>query len=239
MPDSPRLAPCGDRALTVEFAQAIDDWVNARVHALDAALARAPPPGVQETMASYGALLVHYDPTLTSFAELAPLLQERARTLTIVPPRQTGWRIPVAYGSTYGFDLDAVAETLGLTPAEVVARHTDAHYHVHMIGFLPGFTYLGGLDPSIAMPRRPVPRAQVPAGSIVVGGIQTAIGSIEGPSGWHVIGRTPVRAFMPARDPAVFMMPGDRVILEAVPTAAFDRLARCAADGSLVAEPIL
>ena len=232
----PRILPCGDQALSVEFASIIDAEVNARVHALDRALKDSPAPGLIETMPSYASLLVYYDPLRTNFATLAQEIQ--ALCITLTPARTTGteWRVPVVYGGEYGFDLPTVADRVGLDATEVVARHIASMFEIFMIGFLPGFTYLGGLDPAIAVPRRPVPRQMVPAGSIVIGGIQAAIGSIEGPSGWHVIGRTPVRAFMPRRTPVVFMKPGDRVVFESWPPTSFRALDAAAAAGELVAE---
>jgi KipI family sensor histidine kinase inhibitor len=234
----PRILPCGDQALSVEFASIIDAAINARVHALDRALGAAPPEGLIETMPSYGSLLVFYDPLRTCFATLSNEIHSVCTDLVPQPTTGTNWRIPVVYGGDFGFDLPAVADMVGLDTTEVVARHITSMFEIFMIGFLPGFTYLGGLDPAIAVPRRPVPRRQVPAGSIVIGGIQAAIGSIEGPSGWHVIGRTPVRAFMPRRDPVVFMKPGDRVVFESWPPDSFEELAMAAAAGDLIAEPI-
>ena len=235
----PAIAPCGDSALTVEFAQAIDPRINARVRALDGSLTHDPPMGMSEAMPTYGSLLVLYDPVLTCFAVLKAEIEKRLTTLRIARQRQTGWCIPVIYGGTHGFDLDAVARDLQIDREEIVQRHAASRFHVYMIGFLPGFTYLGGLDQTIATPRRAVPRHAIPPGSIVIGGKQTAVSSIEGPSGWHVIGRTPVKAFMPDRDPVVFMMPGDRIVLEPLPADAFDDLAARSARGDLVAEPLL
>ena len=198
----PSIAPCGDCALAVEFAQSIETKVNARVRALDEALTLEPLKGVLETMPAYGSLLVQYDPQLTSFAILSVEIRNRASSCGTAKVRQTGWCIPVVYGGQFGFDLEAVSRELNLDPDEIVHRHAASRYHVFMIGFLPGFTYLGGLDQTISTPRRPVPRPRIPAGSIVIGGKQTAVASIEGPSGWHVIGRTPVHAFMADRDPS-------------------------------------
>jgi KipI family sensor histidine kinase inhibitor len=233
------ILPCGDAALTVEFGQTIDICCNALARALDTSLHRQSIPGIRETMHSYGSVLVSYDPVIVGFAALGAALRQRIESLPGSRPRETGWRIPVAYGGERGFDLVTVAQQLDLAGQEVVHRHIASVFQVFMIGFLPGFTYLGGLDTSIAVPRRATPRAQIPAGSIVIGGIQSAVASIAGPSGWHVIGQTPVRAFMPRRDPVVFMMPGDKIVFEQVSSTAFDALSRDADAGLLVAEPIL
>lgn len=231
-----RVLPCGDAALTMEFGDIVDASVNARVLDLDTRIAAAHVTGVIETVPTYRSLLVHYDPEATDFPALS------ARLLALIPPetpaehRGTTWRIPVVYGGDFGIDLDDVAAHHRLTTAEIIARHAKPTYRIYMIGFLPGFTYLGGLDPTLAMPRRQVPRTKAPAGLIAIGGAQACVGSIEGPSGWHILGRTPARAFMPQRDPAVFMGPGDRVILDPIRREKFDALDAAAERGALVAE---
>jgi KipI family sensor histidine kinase inhibitor len=237
---APKILPCGDSAVSVEFANAIDAEINARVRALDRVLRHSPPRGMTEAMPSYAALLVFYDPQATSFDAISSELRALEAALPTRPAPITGrrWRIPVVYGGEFGFDLDAVSQRLRLDQDEIVARHTASMFKVFMIGFLPGFTYLGGLDPALAVPRRPTPRAKVPAGSIVIGGIQAAIGSIEGPSGWHVIGRTPVRTFHPTREPVVFLEPGDAVTFESIAAERFRSLDGGAASGGLVAERI-
>jgi KipI family sensor histidine kinase inhibitor len=146
--------------------------------------------------------------------------------------------VPVVYGGEFGIDLDDVAARHGLDPAEVVARHAAPEYRVYMIGFAPGYAYLGGLDPALATPRRETPRMRTPAGTIAVGGVQASVASIEAPSGWHLLGRTPVRAFMPGRDPVFLLRPGDRVRFEPVPASAWDALDRRAQAGELVAEAL-
>lgn len=231
-----RVLPCGDAALTIEFGNIVDASVSARVLDLDARLAAAHVTGVIEAVPTYRSLLVHYDPEATDFATLS------ANLLALVPSRTsanhhgTTWRIPVVYGADFGIDLEDVAAHHQITTAEIIARHAKPIYRIYMIGFLPGFTYLGGLDPALAMPRRQVPRTKAPAGLIAIGGAQACIGSIEGPSGWHILGRTPVRAFMPQRDPAVFMAPGDRVFLDPIPREKFEALDAAAERGALVAE---
>ena len=237
---APKILPCGNSAVSVEFANAIDAEINARVHALDRVLRHSPPRGMTEAMPSYAALLVFYDPQATSFDAISSELRTLEAALPNRPAPITGrrWRIPVAYGGEFGFDLDAVSQRLRLDRDEIITRHTASMFKVFMIGFLPGFTYLGGLDPALAIPRRPTPRAKVPAGSIVIGGIQAAIGSIEGPSGWHVIGRTPVRTFHPTREPVVFLEPGDAVTFESIAAERFRSLDAGAAAGGLVAERI-
>ncbi len=230
----PTVLPCGDAALAVEFGDTIDPRLNARVLALDARL--AGHPGIVETVPTYRSLLVHYDPLATDFAGLSAALLALAEDLPDEPRNGRIWRVPVVYGGAFGLDLDDVARRHGMAPDELVRRHAAPTYRVYMIGFVPGYTYLGGLDPAIATPRREVPRTKVPAGTISIGGIQAVVASIEAPSGWHLLGRTPVRTFMAEREPVFLMAPGDGVLFVPIPEAEFDRLDRAAAAGEIVAE---
>ena len=231
---APRILLCGDAALAVEFGDTVDPRLNAKVLALDARAKNLP--GVVETVPTYRSLLVHYDPTIAAFADLSDALRGLARDLPDEPAEGRLWRIPVVYGGEYGIDLEDVAVRHGLTPAEVVARHAAPVYRVYMIGFLPGFAYLGGLDPSIATSRREVPRLKTPPGTISIGGVQALVASIEAPSGWHLLGRTPVRSFMPGRDPVFLLEAGDRVVFEPVPQSRWAVLEAAADRGEPVAE---
>jgi 5-oxoprolinase (ATP-hydrolysing) subunit B len=232
----PRILPCGDTALAVEFGTEVDPRLNARVLALDGRLAGIP--GLVEAVPTYRSLLVHYDPVATDFATLSAALLDRARDLPDEPREGRLWRVPVVYGGAFGIDLEAVAARHGIGPDELVRRHAAPTYRVYMIGFVPGYAYLGGLDPSIATPRRESPRLKVPAGTISIGGIQAVVASIEAPSGWHLLGRTPVRTFMPGRDPVFLIAAGDRVRFEPVEAARWEALDAAAAAGEPVAEVI-
>lgn len=233
---APRLLPCGDTAVSVDFGNVIDLAVNARVMALDRALAADPLPGVVETVPTYRALMVQFDPLATDYEALCARLLALAAQgpATAAPPRR--WRVPVAYGGDHGEDLEAMAAHAGLTPAAFVEAHVAPAYTVMMIGFLPGFSYLGGLDPRLARPRRDTPRPRVPASSVSIGGAQTAVGSVEGPSGWHLIGRTPARPFVLHRDPVFLFGAGDEILFAPVSDAEWRDLSARAAEGALVAE---
>lgn len=234
-PPAHRILPCGDAALAVEFGDTVDPALNARVLALDARLAGLP--GVIETVPTYRSALVHYDPLVASFATLSAAigaLVESGGDAAAAAGRT--WRIPVAYGGENGIDLEATAAARGMSPAALIDRHAAPTYRVYMIGFLPGFAYLGGLDPAIATPRRTSPRLRTPAGTISIGGVQAAVASIEAPSGWHLLGRTPVRNFMPGRDPVFILAPGDLVRFEPIAADRFAALDRAAAAGEIVAE---
>ena len=232
----PRLLPSGDSAITVEFSRHIDDAANQRVLALDRAVAQEPIPGVTETVPTYRSLLVHYDPTLTDFDVVGKRLLERAGHPAQHSERTRRWRVPVAYGGEHGIDLEDVATLLGITPDEVVARHVAGDYRVAMIGFTPGWSYLSGLEKSLHLPRRQNPRLSTPAGTISIGGVQAGIQCLAGPSGWHLLGRTPVRTYQLHRDPIFLLEPGDRVTFYVIDARTFAEQDRAAERGEIVAE---
>ena len=232
----PRILPSGDSAITVEFSRNIDDAANQRVLALDRALANAPVSGVTETVPTYRSLLVHYDPTLIDFDKLGEKLVELA--LLPVPPmtKTRRWRIPVVYGGEHGIDLEDVAKTLKTTPDDIVAQHVAGDYRVAMIGFTPGWSYLSGLEEGLHMPRRQNPRLLTPAGTISIGGVQTGVQCLAGPSGWHLLGRTAVRTYQLHRDPTFLLDPGDHVKFFAIDAKTFPEQERAAEAGEIVAE---
>jgi KipI family sensor histidine kinase inhibitor len=238
-PAAPRILACGDAAISVEFGDGIDPALNARVLALDSALASDPVAGVVETVPTYRSLLVHFDPLETDVPMLLARIDAACRR--VAPPRRDvrRWRVPVVYGGAFGMDLDDLAARHGLSAQELVARHAGRVYQVYMIGFMPGFAYLGGLDPALATPRRVEPRMETPAQSISIGGAQTAISSVAGPSGWHMIGRTPARGFMPGRDPVFLYEAGDEIVFEPIPEGDWARMDAAAARGEPVATSVL
>ena len=235
-PSKPRVLPCGDAALAVEFGTNMEADSNRRVFALDRALKNMPVEGITETVPTYRSLLIHYDPLRLGFSELSDrLLALLDRPDTTERPSRH-WRVPVAYGGAFGLDLDAVAKAHGMSPDELIRRHSAPRYEVAMIGFTPGFSYLRGLDSAIATPRRPQPRMSTPAGTISIGGVQAALQCLAGPSGWHLLGRTPVRTFDPRRDPVFLIEPGDTVTFAQIGPVEFERLERLAERGEAVAE---
>lgn len=234
----PRLLPSGDSAITVEFSRNIEDAANRRVLALDRLLAREPVAGVTETVPTYRSLLVHYDPVQIGFDALGAKLAALAQLP--VPPTTTTrrWRIPVVYGGEHGIDLEDVARALNTTPDDIVARHIAGDYRVAMIGFTPGWSYLSGLDSRLHLPRRQNPRLLTPAGTVSIGGVQTGVQCLAGPSGWHLLGRTPVRTYQLHRDPIFLLEPGDAVTFSAVDAKTFAEQDRAAEHGEIVAELI-
>lgn len=235
-PAPPRILPSGDAAITVEFSRTIDDDANRRVLALDRLISSETLPGVTETVPTYRSLLVHYDPLQIGFVALGEKLSELA--LRALPQARAirRWRIPVAYGGENGIDLEDVAKALDITPDAVVARHVGGDYTVAMIGFTPGWSYLSGLPASMQLSRRLNPRLLTPAGTVSIGGIQTGIQCLAGPSGWHLLGRTAVRTYQLARDPIFLLEPGDAISFVAVDDKTFAEQDRAAAAGDVVAE---
>ncbi|MEA2795453.1 MAG: 5-oxoprolinase (ATP-hydrolyzing) subunit [Bradyrhizobium sp.] len=232
----PRILPSGDSAITVEFSRNIDDTANRRVLALDRVLARDPVAGVTETVPTYRSLLVHYDPLQTDFDSLGEKLVALAQ-LPVPPTTKTRrWRIPVVYGGEHGIDLEDVATTLNTSPDDIVARHVAGDYRVAMIGFTPGWSYLSGLEKFLHMPRRQNPRLLTPTGTISIGGVQTGVQCLAGPSGWHLLGRTPVRTYQLHRDPTFLLEPGDAVTFSTIDAKTFAEQDRAAEAGEIVAE---
>jgi KipI family sensor histidine kinase inhibitor len=232
----PRLLPSGDSAITVEFSRTIDDAANQRVLALDRTLAREPVAGVTETVPTYRSLLVHYDPVLIDFGALSKKLVVLAQLPVPKATKTRRWRIPVVYGGEHGIDLEDVAKTLNTTPDDIVARHVAGDYRVAMIGFTPGWSYLSGLQESLHMSRRQNPRLLTPAGTISIGGIQTGVQCLAGPSGWHLLGQTAVRTYQLHRDPTFLLEPGDYVTFSAVDAKTFAEQDRATERGEIVAE---
>lgn len=206
-----RLA--GDTLLVVEFDQVIDPIVNARVVELGHVIRRASLAGVRDVVPGYCALGIHFDPLRTDLAALERLVQDAGRQaegVTDVPVMRV-MEIPVQYGGVHGPDLEEVARFGGCSPADVIALHAETTYRVYMLGFVPGFAYLGRVPPRIAAPRHRVPRERVPAGSVGIAGLQTGVYPIESPGGWQLIGRTTSVMFDATRTPASLLAAGDLV----------------------------
>ena len=213
-----RIRVAGDAAVTVEFEPRIDPVINARVVMLAAAVRAAQHPGVRDVVPSYSAVTVYFDPLRTDLDRMWAVLEEVADGggRDTGPTREVV--VPVRYGGAAGPDLDEVAAFAGCSTDEVIRRHTAPRYRVYMVGFLPGFPYLGTVDARIAMPRRSSPRVRVPAGSVGIAGAQTGVYPTAAPGGWRLIGLAEVHAFDAEREPPSLFRPGDSVRFEAVST---------------------
>jgi inhibitor of KinA len=224
IPSLLHIHPLGDRAILVEFGSAIDEPTRLLVRASYEQLCSRPLAGVVDIVPAFASIAVHYDPAqlatsrgATAHAAIASAIEQVLRTtvaMTAGESRLT--EIPVCYHPSVAPDIEEVATHAGLTTDQVVELHTAPDYVVHMIGFLPGFPYLGGLDARLTTPRRSTPRTHVPAGSVGIGGSQTGVYSIDSPGGWQLIGRTATRLFDVERNPPVLLKLGDRVRFRAI-----------------------
>lgn len=207
-----RFSPVGECALLVELGDEISFDTCRRLWVLDRQMGQEPLQGVDTWVPAYASLLVHYDPGVVTSAQVCSwveaCLQKKSAPDEDVLKRI---QIPVRYGSEHGPDLDDVARVHHLTPAQVVAKHTQPVYRVGMMGFMPGFAYLMGLDPELATPRRDTPRTLVPAGSVGIAGNQTGVYPLESPGGWQIIGRTELSLFSPSQQTPFLLSPGDEV----------------------------
>ena len=207
----PRVLPLGDAAWSVELGDTLDLATNARVRALDRALAERPFDGFVEAVPTLRSLLVVYDKQRVRPAAGADLLADRLSSAAapLVPGRLH--EVNTLYGGDAGPDLEALARERGLSGRDLVRLHASGEYTAFMIGFKPGFAYLGLLPDPLDGPRLPTPRVRVPAGSVGVAGRQTGIYPVSSPGGWRLIGRTTLRLFDPAREAPALIQPGDRV----------------------------
>ena len=229
-----QITPLGDNALVLEVGSVIDEPTHRRVQATWGALAAAPLPAVNELVPAYTTVTVFYDPWAAVQAGapeqgitdwLAEKLRERLKNPPKTEKRKSRLvEIPVCYGGEFGPDLGRVAAQAKLSPEEVIKRHGKADYLVHLIGFAPGFPYLGGLPTELHTPRHAKPRMAVPPGSVGIGGEQTGIYPLATPGGWNLIGRTPLRIFRPEQNPPVLLTAGDEVKFRAITPEEFGKL---------------
>jgi inhibitor of KinA len=208
-----RIRPSGDTMLLVEFEQRIDPLINDRVIQLCDRLTDRLKSAVRDVAPAYCSIGIHFDPLLTDLNALERVIGEEAEALEHVEPRDARRvvEILVRYGGEDGPDLGAVASWAGCTVQEVITRHAARIYRVYMLGFVPGFSFMGRVDSSIAAPRHRVPRERVPAGSVGIAGEQTGVYPISTPGGWQLIGRTDVAMFDAMRTPPTLLSPGDLV----------------------------
>ena len=226
-----RFLPAGDSAVIVEFGDRIDRLLSERVLRLSALVRAAKLPGVIETVPTFRSLMVHYDPFATDSASLTAALENLLDSGRSDAKPVTLWRIPACYAASHAPDLAGVAQRTGLSTAEVVGLHSGTRYHVYMIGFVPGFPYMGDLPAPLSLPRRADPRVRVPPGSIAIATSMTAIYPLESPGGWHLIGATPIRLFDPRRSRPALLSAGDAVRFEPISVREFDAIrAAVAAD---------
>lgn len=222
-----RILPLGDAALTIEFGNEINSEINSRVVAFATTVFDQHWQGIHDIVPTYRSVTVHFDPLQWDSATLA----KRLKTLQRREPGQAEppgilHEIPVLYGGEWGQDLEEVATFAGVQPAEAIALHASVLYRVYMLGFSPGFPYLGLVPGQLAMPRRATPRAKVPAGSVGIADRQTGIYPTATPGGWQIIGRTPISLYRKTRTNPFLLKPGDTVRFKPIVRDEFDQLSR-------------
>lgn len=252
----PIVVPYGECAMRIAWESEIRPDIRLKVKALSDELERRPFPGLIECVPSYAVVTVFYDPFEVwkarqrgefggdysskaaseepVYRTLAALLERSLAGLDLSAAQQPRVvEIPVCYGGEYGPDLEKVAGYAGLAPSEVMKIHADGEYVVHMLGFAPGFPYLGGMPESIAAPRRRTPRPAIPVGSVGIAGKQTGVYPLSTPGGWQLIGRTPLALFRPDEEPPSLLLAGDRVRFQPISTEEFRCLESAARDSGL------
>lgn len=231
----PKFLDSGEAALVVEFGSTVDPAINARVLALDAALMALRLEGLRETVPTYRSLMIHYDPLVIGRRALIATVEKIEEAPHAVAKPESRWTIPCCYEPEFAEDLGRVAEMTGLDSGQVVALHSGATYRVYMYGFAPGFCYLGGVPPELAVSRRATPRPPHPPNVILLGGGLTLVATFSMPTGWWLMGRTPERMFSPTREPLFLVAVGDALRFESIDRATFDALDARAAAGEVVA----
>ncbi len=227
-----RFLSAGDTAMVVEFGDRIDRALSDRVLRLGARVRAVEVPGVVETVPTYRSLMVHYDPMVTDSVALRKNVEALLDDNAADAGATRLWRVPACYEASHAPDLAEVAERTGLSVDEVIRLHTETLFHIYMIGFVPGYPYMGDLPEALMLPRRVDPRIRVPAGSIAIASNMTAIYPLESPGGWHLIGTTPIRLFDEALERPALFSPGDKVRFEPVTAAQFDAIREATAAGT-------
>jgi KipI family sensor histidine kinase inhibitor len=226
-PEAPpqyRLWPAGDTALVVEFGSRIDRRLSAQVLALARRLGELRLEGIIEIVPTFRSLMVHYDPLVLSAAALRTHIDAMIAGMRVAESCGRHWSLPVCYDISLAPDLNEVAARTGLSNDEIIERHSGVTYYVYMLGFLPGMAYLGDVPPELALPRRATPRLKIPAGSLAIANTMTSILPRETPSGWHVIGRSPMALFEVAPTPKALLAPGDTVVFRPISIVEFEHL---------------
>ncbi len=223
----------GDTSILVEFGNAISTKINAKIRAFDIVLKKSGLEGLVETVATYRSLSVHYRPECIGHEALVAHMQNLLENLdTVSVPPAKVMELPVIYGGEYGPDIDFVASHNTKSVQDVIDIHTSQEYLIYMLGFAPGFPYLGGMSKEIATPRLSSPRLKIPAGSVGIAGEQTGAYPFDSPGGWQLIGRTPVKLYDVHRSKPILLSPGDYVKFTAINQEDYDRIIKEVETGS-------
>lgn len=228
-----RYLMTGDTSVSVEFGNEISTEINARIRAFNIALEKKGVPGIVETVPTYRSLTVHYRPEVIRFEALREAMSGLMDSLADIEiPPASVVEIPVLYGGEVGPDLDFVAKHNSKTIEEVIKIHSEPEYLIYMLGFTPGFPYLGGMSSDIAAPRLTSPRVKIPGGSVGIAGTQTGVYPIDSPGGWQLIGQTPLKLYDSQRETPILLQAGQFIKFRPIDKAEFDAIAEQVAKGS-------
>lgn len=220
-----KLLTAGDSSILIEFGREISPDINHRIAATVQLIRAQQIEGITDMIPSFCALLINYDPRVLTYAQLRGRLEQLLKVeVNTGAQKKRVYEIPVCYGGAFGPDLQNIADHAGLTPDEVIRIHSAPDYLIYMLGFLPGFCYLGGLDERIHTPRLANPRLKIPAGSVGIGGSQTGIYPIDSPGGWQLMGSTPVKTYDPERNPAILVEAGEYIHFTPIDEAEYRRI---------------
>lgn len=212
MYEKARFLPAGDKSLIIEFGNSISPKINKKIRNMYIAIEKSGLEGIMEMVPTYRSLLISYNPLKLKYRELCEKLREYEENLndTDSEPAKVV-EIPTLYGGEYGVDIEFVAQHNNLSVNEVIKIHSSQNYLIYMLGFTPGFPYLGGMSEKIETPRLKAPRTKIPGGSVGIAGKQTGIYPIDSPGGWQLIGQTPLKLYDPFGEPPVLLNAGDYV----------------------------
>lgn len=228
-----KFLTAGDSAIVMEFGDTIEKEINAKIATVVKNLKKKNIDGILDVLPTYRSILINYDPVKISYNEMIDKLKELNNSKSSGQSDEVRLiEIPTLYGKKYGPDIEFVAEHAKLSLDEVIKIHSGTDYLVYMMGFMPGFTYLGGLDERIATPRLKSPRIKIEAGSVGIAANQTGMYPIESPGGWQLIGRTPLKLYDDTKEPPVFIKAGDYIRYVPIDEEEYEKIAKEVADNS-------
>ena len=220
-----KLLTAGDSSILLQFGNTIDPAINRKIAATVQLMREQHINGVTDVIPAFCSLLINYDPRVISYEQIKRRMEALVKIdVTAGDTRKRVFEIPVCYGGEYGPDIQNIADHAGMSVEEVIQIHTSRDYLIYMLGFLPGFTYLGGLDERIHTPRLANPRIRIPAGSVGIGGSQTGIYPMDSPGGWQLMGQTPVKTYDPERKPPILVEAGDYIRFVPIDEAEYQRI---------------